>query len=424
MSGEAKAAFVTLVATDEYVPGGQVLAYSLRDVLTRHSLVCLVTSQVSGAGRKALAKAFDLLVDVPVLDSGDVEHLRLLGRAELGLTLTKIHAWNLTQFRRAVFLDADTFVLRNVDELLNTNEQGVGRYTPFAAAPDSGWPDCFNSGVFLYEPSTRVFEQLQNLAKSSGSFDGADQGLLNSYFSDWPRQGPEHRLPFTYNVTPSAVYSYAPAYQVFKDDIAIMHFIGATKPWHWTRLYDGALISKGTEFHEIQKHVERWWSIHDTYVSKWKKEHGAFSKETALSFNAPSQSFGNLSGSYGHGDGNAGTSGRSQPADDFGTFQVGWSETELCTTARPISARPGSRSASKTSVRLTEEEENMPGSWVITGTAGGSGSGGSTASSSSTSVAGIRRDRALSNSSVRGTESPTQKARGVRLTSFHGSPPK
>ncbi len=39
-----------------------------------------------------------------------------------------------------MFLDADTLVLANSDKLFVREE--------FSAAPDAGWPDCFNSGVF------------------------------------------------------------------------------------------------------------------------------------------------------------------------------------------------------------------------------------------------------------------------------------
>ena len=63
-----------------------------------------------------------------------------------------------------VFLDADTLPLRNVDELFE--REG------FAAAPDAGWPDCFNSGVFVTEPSEFTFAELLDLASSQGSFDG------------------------------------------------------------------------------------------------------------------------------------------------------------------------------------------------------------------------------------------------------------
>ena len=47
---------------------------------------------------------------VDVLDSGDSAHLTLLKRPELGVTLTKLHCWSLTQYSNCVFMDADTLV--------------------------------------------------------------------------------------------------------------------------------------------------------------------------------------------------------------------------------------------------------------------------------------------------------------------------
>ena len=35
-----------------------------------------------------------------------------------------------------------------------------------------GWPDCFNSGVFVFTPSMDTYEELLALAMSQGSFDG------------------------------------------------------------------------------------------------------------------------------------------------------------------------------------------------------------------------------------------------------------
>ena len=98
------------------------------------------------------------------LDSRDTEHLALLTRPELGVTFSKIHAWRLTHYTKCVFLDADTLVLQNVDELFDREE--------LSAAPDIGWPDCFNTGVFVFVPSMETFRNLLDLAKQSGSFDG------------------------------------------------------------------------------------------------------------------------------------------------------------------------------------------------------------------------------------------------------------
>ena len=98
------------------------------------------------------------------LDSGDAENLALLTRPELGVTFSKLHAWRLTQYSKCVFLDADALVLQNVDELFDREE--------LSAAPDIGWPDCFNSGVFVFEPSLETFRNLLDLARQGGSFDG------------------------------------------------------------------------------------------------------------------------------------------------------------------------------------------------------------------------------------------------------------
>ncbi|KAJ3061485.1 Glycogenin-2, partial [Rhizoclosmatium hyalinum] len=63
---------------------------------------------------------------------------------ELDITYTKLHVFNphiLPSYDKICFLDADTLVLKNVDHLF-----GVLDRVDFAASPDVGWPDIFNSG--------------------------------------------------------------------------------------------------------------------------------------------------------------------------------------------------------------------------------------------------------------------------------------
>lgn len=60
-------------------------------------------------------------------------------------------------------------MLCNVDELFDREE--------FSAAPDSGWPDCFNSGVFVFRPSLKTYNLLLRFAAEHGSFDGKGQGI-------------------------------------------------------------------------------------------------------------------------------------------------------------------------------------------------------------------------------------------------------
>uniref|UniRef100_A0A8C6UWC1 glycogenin glucosyltransferase n=1 Tax=Neogobius melanostomus TaxID=47308 RepID=A0A8C6UWC1_9GOBI len=238
----AREAFVTLATTDSYCKGAAVVAKSLRRHGTTRSVVVMVTPNVSSEARATLSEVFDHVVLVDLLDSEDYLRLSLLGRPELGVTFTKIHCWTLTQFSKCVFLDADTLVLSNVDVLFDREE--------LSAAPDSGWPDCFNSGVFVFRPSLHTHAQLVQHAARHGSFDGGDQGLLNSFFSSWAVEDLSKHLPFIYNLSASTVYSYLPAFKQFGHNAKIVHFLGASKPWN---------SSAAGSSQPMGRFVDMWW---------------------------------------------------------------------------------------------------------------------------------------------------------------------
>ncbi|KAM6893531.1 glycogenin-2 [Xenentodon cancila] len=247
----AAEAFVTLVASDSYCQGALVVARSLRRHGTARRIVVMVTPSISKQSRLALEGTFDDVVMVEAMDGKDQLRLSLLGRPELGATFAKIHCWTLTQFSKCVFLDADTLVLRNVDDLFERDE--------LAAAPDPGWPDCFNSGVFVFRPSLQTHSRLLEHARLRGSFDGGDQGLLNSFFSSWPVEDISKRLPFVYNLSVSPLYSYLPAFQQFGHSVKIVHFTGAVKPWSCQRDENKSQV--------MGQFVSLWWKEHLSQAS-------------------------------------------------------------------------------------------------------------------------------------------------------------
>lgn len=55
--------------------------------------------------------------------------------------------------------------LKNADELFVERDE-------FSAAPDIGWPDMFNSGVFVFKPSVDTYREIIKCALQNGSFDG------------------------------------------------------------------------------------------------------------------------------------------------------------------------------------------------------------------------------------------------------------
>ncbi|XP_053246217.1 glycogenin-1 isoform X4 [Podarcis raffonei] len=275
----ADQSFVTLATNDSYVKGALVLGSSLRNHRTTKKLTVLITPHVSDPMRKVLEKVFDEVKPVDVLDSGDSAHLALLKRPELGITLTKLHCWELIQYSKCVFMDADTMVLSNIDELFEREE--------LSAAPDPGWPDCFNSGVFVYRPSIETFNQLLQLATEKGSFDGGDQGLLNTFFSSWATTDISKHLPFIYNLSSISIYSYLPAFKAFGTNAKVVHFLGRLKPWNYA--YDSKAKSVKEDAQDPTaihpEFLNMWWDIFVTNILPLLHQHGVV-KDTATGVKA------------------------------------------------------------------------------------------------------------------------------------------
>ncbi|KGO44283.1 Glycosyl transferase, family 8 [Penicillium expansum] len=237
---------VQLLLSDNYLPGAMVLAHSLRDNGTKARLVALFTpDRLQSSTIDELRTVYDELIPVSSMVNDTPANLWLMDRPDLIATFTKIELWRLTQYQRVVYIDCDVVALRAPDELLSLEAD-------FAAAPDVGWPDCFNSGMMVLRPNLQDYYALRALAQRGISFDGADQGLLNMHFRDW------HRLSFTYNCTPSANYQYIPAYKHFQSTISLIHFIGAQKPWNMPR----QIVPLESPYNQL---LGRWWAVYDRH---------------------------------------------------------------------------------------------------------------------------------------------------------------
>ncbi|KAK7425412.1 glycogenin glucosyltransferase [Neonectria magnoliae] len=239
--------YATLLLSDSYLPGALVLAHSLRDAGTHIKLAVLVTlDSVSAESIAQLRTVYDYIFPVPRIRNDRPANLYLMDRADLHSAFTKINLWKLTEFSKIVYIDADVVAYRAPDELFAIAEH-------FAAAPDIGWPDLFNTGVMVLTPNMGDFYAMMAMAERGISFDGADQGLINMHFGSR-----YHRLSFTYNVTPSAHYQYVPAYRHFQSSINMVHFIGSNKPW-----FTGRDASHGGgPFDEM---IGRWWAVYDRH---------------------------------------------------------------------------------------------------------------------------------------------------------------
>jgi glycogenin glucosyltransferase len=255
-----KHAYVTVLAGgDGYLPGVEVLGRSLVESGSTVPKVVLVTPDVSSTARANLrAQGWELRDIEPIPNPTPKTDFLFPRFAEV---FAKLRAWELTDLDRAVLLDADTLVLQNVDDLFT--RPGLDGPDAFAAAPDFFMPDRFNSGVMVLTPSRDTFGRMMAALRASPSYDGGDQGFLNTFYEGWYAMPAANRLPVGYNLA-NFIYQFMRGHPSVREKLEreakILHYM-VQKPWQARYTLTGA--------------SEAWWSTyfhaHTDEARKWKE---------------------------------------------------------------------------------------------------------------------------------------------------------
>lgn len=138
----------------------------------------------------------------------------------------KLHLWSLTSYDKIVFLDGDTLVLSPIDDLFE-------RFDAVAAAPDL-YPETFNSGVMVIEPSEDIYASMLARYRETPSYNLGDQGFLNAFFGEQWRSNPKRfHLPLEYNTLLKMRDTIL--WPTLRKQVRVVHFTGETKPWNWHR---------------------------------------------------------------------------------------------------------------------------------------------------------------------------------------------
>ena len=214
--GLPKFAYVTLVARDKYVDGAVCMYKSLRDK-TRFPLIAM-TCELSDDGEKKLADAgiicrpVEKIVSVKAGIGDNTPRLN-----DFTYTYTKFHVFSYEEFEKVIYLDSDLIVVKGIDHLFYEVSEDFA-----ACACTPYWEDRFNSGMMVIRPDKAVFEDIIAQKDTLYTYDGGDQGFLNSYFKDWKK------LDIKYNAG-KRIYSETPEHWG-RIDHHVIHFVGG-KPW-------------------------------------------------------------------------------------------------------------------------------------------------------------------------------------------------
>jgi lipopolysaccharide biosynthesis glycosyltransferase len=146
---------------------------------------------------------------------------------------------------RAVYLDNDVLVRRDLSPLFELDLDGalLAAVADFAMAsmPHPLWGDSarpyFNSGVLVMDVDLWRHDRfadrvMAHAATQPRAFPFADQDALNAMTRDWYELSPEWNVQDGYLWRPALAESLARRRTALFEGAAVVHFTGASKPWH------------------------------------------------------------------------------------------------------------------------------------------------------------------------------------------------
>ncbi len=261
-------AYVTLLATSDYLPGVAALSASLAATGAKHPLHVLVTEDLPAA---TVARAERLAASVirvpPITNPAPGTTYR-----HWNATYSKLRIFGLVQFEKLVFVDCDMVVCANLDDLFER---------PHFSAVNSGgmlpehadWMT-LNSGLLVLQPDASESERMLSLVGKLKTTDHGDQTFLHAYFPEWPQRADLH-LDHGDNMFHDQVDRYAEefGYRFPRGEetrtgkpagpgrlIRVVHFVGGLKPWHRSalRVHLTGLLGGETARHREAR--SRWYA--------------------------------------------------------------------------------------------------------------------------------------------------------------------
>ncbi|XP_047083507.1 galactinol synthase 1-like [Lolium rigidum] len=260
---EIRAAYVTFLAgSGDYWKGVVGLAKGLRAVNSAYPLVVAVLPDVPEAHRRALLDQGCLVRDVqPVYPP---ESRTKFAWAYYVINYSKLRIWELVEYDRMVYLDADVQVYENIDHLFDLEPGHLyavrdcfceGTWSEQCRDRVAFWPEppplYFNAGVFVHEPSLATAEALLDKLAVTEPTAFAEQDFLNTFFRNVYKP-----IPPAYNLLLAMLWRHPESVDLGK--AKVVHYCAqGSKPWRFT----GEEPNMDRE--DVEMLVKKWWNIYN-----------------------------------------------------------------------------------------------------------------------------------------------------------------
>ena len=244
-----KYAYITGMTSDDFLPGVLTMYASLNRCCKAPGIerLCFVTDNISGHSRKVLEQNKIRCIRV------NMNNISGFGR--WGTTFTKLEIFQLEEYDKLVWVDADMLILNNLDDLFSCPHMSCVRTRTPVRRDGNNIIYGFNSGLMVIVPNKQDYQKiLESIPQEVSKYQGmgitiGDQNVLNDYYSLWGIQ-PEKHLPDGYNVFWGSIDSYIKdgysRYERGEKQLSVIHFTGKHKPWiqtywFWIKTYIRAI---------------------------------------------------------------------------------------------------------------------------------------------------------------------------------------
>ncbi|ESO05171.1 hypothetical protein HELRODRAFT_77815 [Helobdella robusta] len=241
-------AYVTCATSDDLVKGALVLSYTIKRFDPHRPTVVIVGPLISLKLLKELGTLFTYVIRVNLQMTKHSQLKSLLyANPSLQKLLTKYFCWTLTSFSKCVFMNSSMMVLNYIGDAFSR--------PTFSSAPEISWPDLFNSGFFVYEPSVNIFNSIIDFIGKNSSPMVDDNMIMNEFFADWHHLNITHRLPYVYNVQIDSNPTNFSALIRYERNIKAVQFGSNQHPWNY--------LEKNVDHDEtLNKYINMWCSAY------------------------------------------------------------------------------------------------------------------------------------------------------------------
>lgn len=274
-----KQAYVTLLSTNDHLDGVVMLNNGLRRNNSTIELICIIDKTITNETRELLEANGISFIEYPLLELPEnvVKHNTKLGFGVWNGVMQKLHVFNMTDYDKIVYLDADLYILENIDELFSFPDMSFVQDPAVTFdIPDWNMFTRINAGVMVLKPDRQRFEDLWELVLTKTDVEltddikgiVCDQSIIDEYLVEQVPLTKGRRKKTDFSLIDAKYNVFLPYIDKYEVEPHIIHLAGSTKVKLFTPTFDRTTTKHYTD--KMYKYASMYFTHYDEIPKELK----------------------------------------------------------------------------------------------------------------------------------------------------------